>query len=37
MASRNYTDLFAWQKSMDLVETVYQVTGLFPKREIPSV
>jgi four helix bundle protein len=34
MAGKNYRDLIAWQKAMDLVEVVYKVTGLFPKDEI---
>jgi len=29
-----YRDLIAWQKSMDLVVSVYQVNSLFPKTEI---
>ena len=34
MAGKNYRDLFAWQKAMDLVEVVYKATGQFPKEEI---
>ena len=34
MAIRNYRDLLAWQKSMDLAEEVYRDTRLFPKEEI---
>jgi four helix bundle protein len=34
MAVRNYQDLIAWQKAMDLVEKVYQVTACFPREEI---
>jgi four helix bundle protein len=34
MASVNYQDLIAWQKSMDLVEAVYRVTAEFPRTEI---
>ena len=34
MAGRNYQDLIAWQKSMDLVEMVYQTTGQFLKEEL---
>jgi len=30
---RNYKDLIAWQKGMDLVETVYRVSGQFPSDE----
>lgn len=28
-----FRDLFVWQKSMDLVETVYHLTGQFPSSE----
>jgi four helix bundle protein len=31
--SRGYQDLVAWQKSMDLVESVYHLTESFPKQE----
>ena len=34
MAGKNYRDLIAWQKAMDVVEVVYKATGLFPKDEI---
>jgi len=34
MASRNYRDLIAWQKAMELVEEVYKVTRGFPKEEV---
>jgi len=30
---RSYKDLFAWQKSMDLVTAIYKVTAGFPKDE----
>lgn len=33
MTSRNYQDLIAWQKAMDLVVAVYEVTGNFPAHE----
>jgi four helix bundle protein len=33
MGVRNYTDLIAWQKSMDLVVEVYKATRGFPKDE----
>jgi four helix bundle protein len=33
MSGQNYRDLFAWQKAMDLVETVYRATHLFPVEE----
>lgn len=32
--SRNYRDLIAWQKAMDLVAEVYRVTRAFPKSEL---
>jgi four helix bundle protein len=31
---RNYRDLIAWQKAMDLVELAYVLTKKFPKEEI---
>jgi four helix bundle protein len=34
VASRNYTDLIAWQKSMDLVESAYELAKEFPQEEI---
>mgnify|MGYP005870792957 CR=1 FL=1 len=34
MSAKNYRDLIAWQKAMDLVEMIYQVTKVFPKEEI---
>ncbi len=34
MAGKNYRDLIAWKKAMDLVEKVYEETGQFPKEEI---
>ena len=34
MAARNYRDLVAWQKAMDLVELVYRTTTGFPKHEL---
>ncbi|HEX6623921.1 MAG TPA: four helix bundle protein [Pyrinomonadaceae bacterium] len=34
MAGKNYLDLIAWQKAMDLVEMVYKATGQFPKDEL---
>ena len=33
MAARNYSDLVAWQKAMDLVEAVYRATLSFPHEE----
>jgi len=32
--SRNYKDLIVWQKAMNLVTAVYQVTKQFPKDEL---
>lgn len=34
MVSRNYMDLIAWQKAMDLAEDVYRLTKVFPKEEL---
>ncbi len=34
MAVRNYSELFAWQKAMDLVEATYKATKCFPKEEL---
>jgi len=34
LALRNYRDLIVWQKAMDLVESVYQVSRSFPREEI---
>ncbi len=34
MGARNYRDLIAWQKAMDLVEGAYRVTQGFPKEEL---
>lgn len=33
MAGRNYQDLVAWQKAMDLAVAVYDATGDFPLEE----
>ena len=33
MKPKCYTDLIAWQKAMDLVETVYRATRGFPSDE----
>ena len=33
MGGRNYRDLVAWQKAMDLAEQVYQLTAEFPNEE----
>jgi|SRR5271165_36609 len=34
MTVKQYGDLVAWQKAMDLVEEVYMITKGFPKEEI---
>jgi four helix bundle protein len=34
MASKNYRDLIAWQKAMELVELVYSETKKFPREEV---
>lgn len=34
MPARNYQDLIAWQKAMDLVDLVYQMTKTFPREEM---
>ena len=34
MSIRNYRDLRVWQISMDMVETIYKITALFPKHEL---
>lgn len=34
MTVRQYSDLVAWQKAMDLVEEVYKITRGFPKEEL---
>jgi four helix bundle protein len=31
---RNYMDLIVWQKAMDLVESVYAVTRVWPREEV---
>ena len=33
MPSRNYTDLIAWQKAMDLARATYTATSAFPSEE----
>lgn len=37
MTVKAYTELIAWQKSIDLVADVYQFTRQFPKEEIYSL
>lgn len=34
MPVQNYRELIAWQKAMDLAESVYQATRGFPKEEL---
>jgi four helix bundle protein len=34
MAVKDFRDLFVWQRSMELVETIYRVTGRFPSNEM---
>ena len=34
MKVRNYTELFAWQRAMDLVLATYQSTKSFPVEEL---
>ncbi|MDP3985234.1 MAG: four helix bundle protein [bacterium] len=34
MKIKSYEQLIVWQKSMDLVTAIYQLTGSFPKEEI---
>jgi four helix bundle protein len=34
MAGQNYRDLIAWQKAMDLAESVYRVTANMPREEL---
>ena len=37
MKVKNYQELIAWQKSMDLVEEIYSSTRGFPREEIYSL
>ena len=34
MKVKKYSELIAWQKAMDLVESVYKATASFPREEI---
>jgi four helix bundle protein len=34
MPIKDYRELIVWQKAMDLVETIYRATGMFPREEI---
>jgi four helix bundle protein len=31
---KSYRDLIAWQKSMDLVSAIYEVSAIFPRDEV---
>ncbi len=37
MSVKTFSELIAWQKSMELVESVYQITRQFPKTELYSL
>ncbi len=37
MHKEPHKNLLAWQKGMDLVMEIYQITDLFPKREVYSL
>ena len=32
--NKSYRDLVAWQRAMDLVNAIYEITALFPKEEL---
>ncbi len=34
MAVKDYSELIAWQKAMNLVEAVYRLSALFPREEL---
>jgi four helix bundle protein len=34
---KDYRDLIAWQKAMELVESIYRMTKTFPQEEIYSL
>jgi four helix bundle protein len=34
MSVKDYRELIVWQKAMDLVESIYRVTGEFPREEV---
>lgn len=36
-STNSYKDLIVWQKSMDLVINIYQITNKFPKSEIYGI
>jgi len=33
MTNKSYQDLIVWQKAMDLVEDIYKITQMFPKKK----
>jgi four helix bundle protein len=35
--AQHFKDLIAWQKAMDLVTEIYQLTDSLPKREVHSL
>ena len=35
--AKHYKDLIAWQRAMDMVQAVYDVTDKFPRREVYSL
>ena len=37
MGWKHYQDLIVWQKSMDLVDEIYHLTGLLPREETYSL
>jgi four helix bundle protein len=37
MAIQSYQELIAWQKAMNLVESVYRATAKFPREEVYSL
>src|SRR5215212_2030822 len=34
MTIKNYSELIAWQKAMDLVQAIYKASQIFPREEI---
>ena len=34
MSIKTYRDLFAWQKGIDLCESIYRASGVFPRYEL---
>ena len=37
MSMRSHKDLDVWKKSMDLVDSIYKITKLFPNEELYSL